>query len=58
MTEGFIGPYLSPYVDELMRDMRLPVRRSPGLFTEHFGLFRASGYAGLTAERRQARSHR
>jgi cation diffusion facilitator CzcD-associated flavoprotein CzcO len=56
-TEGFVGPYLSPYVDELMRDMRLPVRRSRGFFTEHFGVFRASRYAGLTAERRQARRH-
>jgi hypothetical protein len=38
-TEGFVGPYLSPYVDELMRDMRLPVRRSRGFFTEHFDPF-------------------
>jgi dimethylaniline monooxygenase (N-oxide forming) len=54
-TEGFIGPYLSPYVDELMRDMRLPTRRERKFRTEYFGPFRASRYAGLTEERRAAR---
>lgn len=55
-TEGFIGPHLSHYIDDLMRDLRLPHKRAGGFFTEHFGLFRPSRYAGLSDERRQARS--
>ena len=59
-TEGFVGPYLSPYVDDLMTDMGLPVRRVKSFVGEYFGIFRASRprYAGLAEERRDAREPR
>lgn len=55
-TEGFVGPYLSHYVDELIREMGLPLRRNKGFFSEYFGPFRGSRYAELAAERGRARS--
>ena len=57
-TEGFVGPYISPYVDDLMTDMGLPVRRVKSFVGEYFGIFRASRYAGLAEERRDARERR
>ncbi len=57
-AEGFIGPYVSHYVDDLIRDMGLRVRRVHGFFGEYFGIFRASRYAGLSEERRDARERR
>jgi len=50
-TEGFIGLHISHYVDDLMTDMGLPVRRVNSFFGEHFGIFRASRYASLAGER-------
>ena len=57
-TEGFVGPHISHYVDDLMTDMGLPVRRVKSFFGEHFGIYRASRYAGLADERRGARQLR
>jgi len=55
-TEGFIGPHMSHYVDDLMTDMGLPLRREKGFFAEYFGPVRGSRYAGLADERRHARN--
>ena len=57
-TEGFIGPHISHYIDDLMTDMGLPVRRVNGFFGEYFGIFRASRYASLVDERSGARERR
>jgi len=56
-TEGFIGPNLSHYVDELMTDLGLPLRREKSVLAEYFGPFRASRYAGLADERATRRRH-
>jgi hypothetical protein len=57
-TEGFVGPLVSNYVDDLITDLGLPVRRVNSFFGEYFGVFRASRYANLADERRGAREYR
>jgi cation diffusion facilitator CzcD-associated flavoprotein CzcO len=54
-AEGFVGPHISHYVDELMRDMRLERKRPGSYFQKHFGAVRASSFATLSEERRQLR---
>ncbi len=54
-TEGFVGPHVSHYVDDLMTDLGLPARRVYSFFGEYFGVFRASRYTDLADERRRAR---
>ncbi len=57
-TEGFIGPHISHYVDDLMTDLGLSLRREKSFFTEYFGPLRASRYAGLADERRAKMGHK
>ncbi|WP_162958236.1 flavin-containing monooxygenase [Nocardia yunnanensis] len=52
----FLGPYLSHHIDELMRDMGLPVRRTDNFVSEYFDTFLPSRYADLTEERLQLRA--
>lgn len=48
-TEGyFIGAYVAQYIDELMRDMRLPTRQGPNLLAEYLTPIWADRYAGVT----------
>lgn len=55
-TEGFVGPHISHYVDDLMGDMGLETRRMDKFIAEYFTAFRASRFAGLGDERRRART--
>ena len=54
-TEGFVGPYISNYVDDLMNDLRLKTRRLDSFISEYMTAFRASRFSGLAEERRKAR---
>ena len=54
-TEGFLGPFISQYVDQLLGDLKLDRKRRRNPLTEYFGAFRASRYKGLSDERRLAR---
>ncbi|GAB0101198.1 NAD(P)/FAD-dependent oxidoreductase [Nocardia sp. JMUB6875] len=55
--EGYyLGPYLTHHIDELMRDMGLPVRRTDNFVSEYFDTFLPSRYADLTEERLQVRA--
>ncbi|MFJ4652450.1 flavin-containing monooxygenase [Nocardia sp. NPDC088792] len=55
-SEGyFLGPYLSHHIDDLMRDMRLPTRRTGNILTEYLDGFFPTRYRDLPAERRRAR---
>ncbi|MEC3915273.1 flavin-containing monooxygenase [Nocardia sp. CDC160] len=54
--EGYyLGPYLAHHIDDLMRDMGLPVRRTDNFISEYFDTFLPGRYADLTEERLQAR---
>ena len=55
-TEGFIGPFISQYTDELLEDLGMRTRRRHGFLGEHFKAFTAARFAGLAEERRAARS--
>jgi len=52
----FIGPYVAHYLDDLMRDMGLPVRRARRSVREYLGPLTADRYRGVAKERREARS--
>lgn len=54
----FIGGYVVSYVDELMRDMGLPVRRAGNPLSEYLGPIWAERYRGVTDERRRLRGGR
>ncbi|HJL18615.1 MAG TPA: NAD(P)/FAD-dependent oxidoreductase [Sandaracinaceae bacterium LLY-WYZ-13_1] len=47
-----IAVYVVDYLDELLRDMGVPVKRLDNWFVEHFGRVHAERYAGLGDERR------
>lgn len=51
----FIGPYLIHYTDDLLRDMRVPTRRTKNVIAEYMSPFRPSRYATLSRERAEAR---
>src|SRR5262245_761097 len=51
----FVGPYLAHYLDDLLRDMRLPTRRAANLFAEYFAPLWPSRYRNLTEARRRPR---
>lgn len=55
-TEGFIGPFIPQYVDELMGDLKHRKKRMKGFFAENFSAFRASRYVDLAEERSMARA--
>jgi dimethylaniline monooxygenase (N-oxide forming) len=52
----FIGPFVAHYVEELLRDMRLPTLRTRNLFKEYFAPLWPDRYADVTAERRRMRA--
>src|SRR5262245_4133016 len=47
----FVGPYLAHYLDDLLRDMRLPTRRAGNLFAEYFAPLWPARYQNLTDAR-------
>lgn len=54
--EGYyLGPYLTHHIDELMRDMGLPVRRTDNFVSEYFDTMLPGRYADLAEERLQVR---
>jgi cation diffusion facilitator CzcD-associated flavoprotein CzcO len=55
-SEGyFIGPFIAHHVDDLMRDMNLPTRRSNNPLTEYFGRLLPSRYRAVHKQRRRSR---
>jgi dimethylaniline monooxygenase (N-oxide forming) len=52
----FVGPYLAHYLDDLLRDMRLPRRRTANLFSEYFAPLWPHRYQNLADQRRRARA--
>ena len=54
----FTGPYIAHYVDELMRDMGLPTKRTSNFLQEYFGTFLPARYATLGQELKAARTGR
>jgi dimethylaniline monooxygenase (N-oxide forming) len=56
-SEGyFIGPYVSHYLDDLLRDMQLPSRRASSVFTEYLAPLWPHRYRNVAEQRRQRRS--
>ncbi len=55
MEDGvFTGPYIAHYVDELMRDMGLPTRRTSNFLKEYLGTLFPSRYGTLGEELKAA----
>lgn len=52
----FIGPYVAHYLDDLLRDMGLPCRRTHNFFVEYFTPYWPERYRTVGEERRQARA--
>ena len=50
-----VGPYISHYVDELMRDMDLSTQRTSNFLSEYLGTFLPSRYGTLGEELKAAR---
>lgn len=48
----FIGGFVPPYLDELMRDMRLNPHRLSGFFSHYFSQLLPEHWAGIATERR------
>lgn len=48
----YVGPYISHHVDDLMRDMGLPVRRTENFIVENFFVRWPARYAALPEERK------
>jgi cation diffusion facilitator CzcD-associated flavoprotein CzcO len=58
-SEGyFVGPYLSHYLDDLLRDMQLPCRRAGSLVAEYFAPLWPRRYRNLTEQRQRRRLER
>jgi dimethylaniline monooxygenase (N-oxide forming) len=56
-NEGYyIGPFVAHYLDELMGDMGLPLRRARNFWAEYFAPFWSDRYRSLGEERRRARA--
>lgn len=51
----FIGAYVVQYIDELLRDMGLPTKRTRSLLSEYLKPVWAERYRGLAEERRRMR---
>jgi dimethylaniline monooxygenase (N-oxide forming) len=49
----FIGPYVTHYLDELLRDMGLPRRRAGNILSEFFAPYWPDRYRNLSEERRR-----
>ncbi len=54
----FVGPYLSHYLDDLLRDMQLPCRRAGSLVAEYFAPLWPRRYRNLTEQRQRRRPER
>jgi thioredoxin reductase len=52
----FVGPYLAHYLDDLLRDMKLPRRRTGDWFTEYFAPLWPHRYQNLAEQLLSARS--
>lgn len=52
----FIGAYVAQYVDELMRDMGLPTRRTANPFSEYLAPLWAERYSDVVKERKRVRT--
>ncbi|MEZ4869461.1 MAG: NAD(P)/FAD-dependent oxidoreductase [Caldilineaceae bacterium] len=50
----FIGPYVAHYLDDLLRDMGLPCRRTRHFWTEYFAPYWPDRYRDVSVERRQS----
>ncbi|MGW4245578.1 flavin-containing monooxygenase [Nocardia sp. NPDC004722] len=56
--EGYyLGPHLTHHIDELMRDMGLPTRRTDNFVSEYFDTLLPGRYADLTEERLRLRTN-
>ena len=51
----FTGPYIGHYVDDLMRDMGMPTRRTSNFLHEYLGTFLPSRYGALGQELKAAK---
>jgi cation diffusion facilitator CzcD-associated flavoprotein CzcO len=51
----FVGPYLAHYLDDLLRDMRLPRKRADNLFLEYFAPLWPHRYRNLAEQRQRTR---
>lgn len=49
----FIGPYVAHYLDDLLRDMGLPCRRTRNFWTEYFAPYWPDRYLDVQLERRR-----
>src|SRR5262249_25254550 len=55
-NEGyFVGPYVAHYLDDLVRDMRLPRRRAANVFSEYFAPLWPHRYRNLADQRQRMR---
>jgi dimethylaniline monooxygenase (N-oxide forming) len=52
----FVGPYLAHYLDDLLRDMRLPHRRAGNFVAEYFAPLWPHRYRNLAEQRLRMRS--
>lgn len=53
-SEGYlIGPYITHYIDELMRDMGLSAHQAGNFVEECFGRFHPRRFEGISEQRRQ-----
>lgn len=52
-SEGFVGPYITHYVDDLIVDMGLETKRAGSFVSEYLTAFRASRFEGLADDRRR-----
>jgi hypothetical protein len=51
----FVGPYLAHYLDDLLRNMRLPRKRAGNLFHEYCAPLWPRRYRNLAEQRQRAR---
>ena len=52
----FVGPYLAHYLDDLLRDMKLPHQRTGNFVSEYFAPLWPHRYRNLAEQRQQMRS--
>jgi dimethylaniline monooxygenase (N-oxide forming) len=55
-AEGyFVGPHLAHHIDDLLRDIGLPTRRTSNIVAEYLGPFTPARYSDVAGQRRLAR---
>jgi cation diffusion facilitator CzcD-associated flavoprotein CzcO len=52
----FVGPCVTHYIDDLLRDMGVPTRRTRNVFTEYLGAFSPTRYRDVAAQRAKSRA--